>query len=191
MSKTVSGSRSFFPIRLLTVNYIGGLGYYCLLVAAAVWAVELFTHLRQYIVYEVVHAVPDVLTTHSANGLTTNADDVSKIFVEVFSVIVVVICILIVVTLPYYIGLYASRLSNYLLYMTGRTQSVAHLASLKQIIGMVWIATFIVTTYDFSQDADSNGYSIGLIVAVVAGMVLFWLQHLLAKWWNLQEQHIF
>jgi hypothetical protein len=175
--------------KAITVNYIGGLGYYSLLAAFMLWVSVFIAKLQQLIVDPGVRQLTDSSSPANASHISSTASSGSPLII--FSYVILAVTLAGLAALPYYVGKLSSHTIKRLLFMTGKPVTYAHAHKLRQILCVLFIGAVIVTGYDFARPASGNIYVLLIMGLGLLSIIWFFIQKTLVHVWKLEDQSIY
>lgn len=175
--------------KIIAVNYLGGLGYYSLLVAFALWAAGVIAKIEQYIISSGSRQLTDAASSADVSHLTATASGSWLVGLFSFLLFVLILCVLL--TLPYYVGKFMSKVIRRLLFMTGSAINIQSMYRMKVWVAVVFVGVIILTCYKFTHSAAENIYTLLLVGLVFISVVWFMLQNTAVKLWKLKKQDVY
>lgn len=185
MKQIVDWLRLKHDWRSLVTNYIGSLGYYLIILSSLLWIVGLAMQVSQYIVQPAQGNLSPVGGATEAIAISQTTHPVQLLVLYGLVAGMALLTIVIIVALPYVMGVALSRGLRRLFTMTGQSASVAHLLRYKLLLSLGFMAVVMVTTYQYQLAIEDNWLSFVLLLMNGLAMGLFWLQHIVARYWRL------
>jgi Ni,Fe-hydrogenase I cytochrome b subunit len=175
--------------KIIAANYLGGLGYYSLLVAFALWIAGLVAKIEQYVVGSGSRQLTDAASSADVYSTATAAP--ASWLAALFSFLLLVLTVCVLLALPYYVGKFMSKAIRRLLFMTGSTAEVQAMHRMKVWVAMVFVGVIILTCYKFTHSATENIYALLLVGLAFTSVIWFILQNTAVKLWKLKKQDVY
>lgn len=175
--------------KIIAANYLGGLGYYSLLVAFALWIAGLVAKIEQYVVGSGSRQLTDAASSADVYSTATAAP--ASWLAALFSFLLLVLTVCVLLALPYYVGKFMSKAIRRLLFMTGSTAEVQAMHRMKVWVAMVFVGVIILTCYKFTHSATENIYALLLVGLAFTSVIWFILQNTAVKLWKLKNQNVY
>lgn len=172
--------------RLHTQNYIGSLGYYLIFLSLVFMAIRLYMQVSQYILY--VQSDQDTVYGGSTTASASSLGLFESILAYTLVAVMAAVTIGVMIAIPYVVGYFSAKLVRLLMSMTSTSISLRGLFNFKYSYAIIAMVAVLLMIYRYDQDVNGNWYSFLLIIMNFAAIVLFWVQYLLVKLWNIKAK---
>ncbi|NLA42938.1 hypothetical protein GX865_02145 [Candidatus Saccharibacteria bacterium] len=167
-------------------NYIGGLGYYALLFGWALLFLLLFMEISKYVLHEGITF--EALSKEASNGAKTSSTRLP--LGAIISIILVAAVNILVIIFPYFLGKYMKNFFAWLVDSSGLSFTLGSLIKVKIITSALLSLITVIGIFSFNQDAIYNLPSYIIYGCVALSVLLFSIQHGLARLWKLSYDDI-
>lgn len=177
--------------KLLSCNYLGGLGYYALYCG---WAVACYSILNQALRYIVLSSEPVINTPPSTTSAVVHPETLSSVMSVVLFVctsILYVTLLICVVSIPYLIGYASRQLPRWCLSHTSWPITRLHVLRVKLAAASVLLVSSVVILYTPEAPAQYNLGFFFASSATIVSAVCVWLQYIAATLWHIPERRMF
>ncbi len=178
------------PRAHIVLNYIGGMGYYALLVTWMLTILLVCWGGLQYVVSDGVLLYDTPVTTIATDGSTPVAT-VPGVVSGVIALVAAISTIGFVIVLPYFIGLFCGHGTRWLISQTNLPPTLSTQHRVKQIHTACLFVIVIIALYHPGAAATQNLPFFIASGACLTAACLFFVQYKLAALWKVPQHSVF